>query len=84
MEGMLSMGPTPSSLLLTAVPIVCLSCCRLNGSNYRYDITVSDHIKCVIPHRHTFGLWSHHGRLGGGGLRRKSPIDGATELLLKI
>ena len=40
--------------------------------------------KCVIPHRHTFGLLSHHGRLGAGGFRRKLPLDGATELLSKI
>ena len=69
--------------ITTAVPFVCLSYCRPHGSEYHYDITVSDHTKCVIPHRHTFGLLSHHGRLGGGGLRRKSPLDGATDLLSK-
>ena len=66
-------------LLPTAVPVVCLSYCRPH-----YDITVSDHTKCVIPHRHTFVLLSHHGRLGGGGLQCKSPLDGATDLLSKI
>ena len=71
-------------LLLTAVPVICMSYFRPNGSKYHYDITVSDHTKCVIPHRHTFGLLSHHGRLGGGGLRRKLPLDGATDLLSKI
>ena len=68
----------------TALPVVCLSYCRPHGSKYHYDITVSDQTKCVIPHCHTFGLLSHHGRLGGGGLRRKSPLDGATDLLSKI
>ena len=71
-------------LLPTAVPFVCLSYCRPHGSEYHYDITVSDHTKCFIPHRYTFGLLSHHGRLGGGGLRRKPPLDGATDLLSKI
>ena len=84
MEGLLSTGPTPSSLLPTAVPVVCLACCRPHRSEYHYDITVSDHTKCVIPDRHTFGLLSHLGRLGGGGLRRKSPLDGATDILSKI
>ena len=70
-------------LLPTAVPVVCLSYCRPHGSEYHYDITVSDYTKCVIPHRHTFGLLSHHGRLSGG-LRRKLPLDGATDLLSKI
>ena len=71
-------------LLPTAVPVVCLSYCRPHGSEYHYYIKVSDHKKCVIPHRHPFGLLSHHGRLGAGGLRRKSPIDCATYLLSKI
>ena len=44
-------------------------------------LTVSDHTKCVIQHHHTFGLLSHHGLLGGGGLQRKSSLDGATDLL---
>ena len=70
-------------LLPTAVPVVCLSYCQPDGSEYHYDITVSDHTKCVIPHRPTFGLLSHHGCLGAGGLRRKSPLDGATDLLSK-
>ena len=84
-------GPRPwqsgiglSILLPTAVPVVCLSYCRPHCSEYHYALTVSDHTKCVIPHRHTFGLLSHHGRLGAGGFRRKSPLDGATELLSKI
>ena len=34
---------------------------------YHYDISVSDHTKCVIPHRHTFGLLSHHVHLGARG-----------------
>ena len=71
-------------LLPTAVPVVCLSYCRPHGSEYHYDITVSDHTKCVIPHRHTFELLSHPGRLGAGGFRRKSPLDGDTDLLSKI
>ena len=71
-------------LLWTAVPVVCLSYCRPHNSEYHYDITAFDHTKCVIQHRHTFGLLSHHGRLGGGGLRRKSLPDGATDLLSKI
>jgi hypothetical protein len=71
-------------LLPTAVPVVCLSYCRPHGLEYHYDFTVSDHTKFVIPHRHTFGLLSHHGRLGAGGLRRKSPLDGTTDLLSKI
>ena len=71
-------------LLLTAVPVVCLSYCRPHCSEYHYDITVSDRTKCVIPHCHTFGYLSNHGRLGGGGLRRKSPLDGATDFLSKI
>ena len=71
-------------LLPTAVPIVCLSCCRPHRSEYHYYITVFDHTKCVIPDRHTFELMSHHGSLGGGGLQRKSPLDGATDLLSKI
>ena len=71
-------------LLPTAVLVVCLSYCPPHGSEYHYDITVSDHTKCVIPHCHTFGLLSHHGRLGGGGLRRKSPLYGAADLLSKI
>ena len=50
-------------LLSTAVPVVCLSYCWPHGSKYHYDVTVSDHTKCVIPHRHTFGLLSHHVRL---------------------
>ena len=70
--------------LPTAVPVVCLSYCRPHGSEYHYDITVSDHTKWVIPHCHTFGFLSHHGRLGGGCLQRKSPLDGATDLLSKI
>ena len=58
--------------------------CSTNSmSVFHYDITVFDHTKCVIPDRHTFGLLSHLGRLGGGGLRRKSPLDGATDLLSK-
>ena len=61
-------------LLPTAVPVICLSYRRPHGSEYYYDITVSNHTKCVIPHRHTFGLLSHHGRLGAAGLRRKSPL----------
>ena len=83
-EGLLSTGPTPSSLLPTAVPVVCLSYCRPHSLEYHYDITVSDHTKCVIQHRHTFGILSHHGCLGSGGLRRKSPLDGATDFLSKI
>ena len=71
-------------LLPTAVPFVCLSYCRPHGLEYHYDITVSDHTQCVIPHRHTFGLLSHHGRLGGAGLRRKSPLDGATDLCIGV
>jgi hypothetical protein len=67
-------------LLPTAVPVVCPSYCRPHGSEYHYDITVSDHTKCVITYCHTFGLLSHHGRLGAGGLRRTSPLD----LLSKI
>ena len=35
-------------------------------------------------YRHTFGLLSHHGHLGGGGFWRKSPLDGATDLISKI
>ena len=61
----------PSSLLPTAVPVVCVSYCRPHGSEYHYDITVTDHTKCAIPPCHTFGLLSHHGRLGSGGLRQK-------------
>ena len=71
-------------LLLTAVPVVGLSYCRPHGSEYHYDITVSDHTKCGIPHRQSFGLLSHHVRLGACGFRRKSPLDGATDLLSKI
>ena len=71
-------------LLPTAVPVVCLSYCRLQGLEYHNYITLSDHTKCVIPHFHTFGLLSQNGRLGGGGLRRKSPLDGATDLLSEI
>ena len=71
-------------LLPTAVPVVCLSYCQPHGLEYYYDITVSDHIKCVIPHRHTFGLLSHHVCLGTRGFQRKSPLDGATDLLSKI
>ena len=70
--------------LLDAVPVVCLSYCWPHGLENHYDITVSDHTKCVIPHRHTFGLLSHHGRLDGGGPWRKSPLDGAVDLLSKI
>ena len=70
--------------LLDAVPVVCLSYCWPHGLENHYDITVSDHTKCVIPHRHTFGLLSIQGRLGGGCLRRKSQLDGATDLLSKI
>ena len=40
--------------------------------------------KCGIPHCHTFKLLSHRGRLGGGSLRQKLPLDGATGLLSKI
>ena len=83
-EGLLLTGPTPSSLLSTAVPVVCLSYCRPHGSEYHYDITVSDHTKCVIPHRHTFGLLSLHGGLGAGSFRWKLPLDGAPGLLSKI
>ena len=71
-------------LLPTTVSVVCLSYCRPHGSEYHYDITVSDHTKCVIPHRCTFRLLSHHVRLGARGFRRKSPLDGATDLLSKI
>ena len=71
-------------LLPTEVPVVCLSYCRPHGLEYHYDITVSDHTKCVIPHRHSFGLLSHHVRLGARGFRRKLPLDGATDLLSKI
>ena len=71
-------------LLPTAVTFVCLSYCRPHGLEYPYDNTVSDHIKCVIPHGHIFWLLSHHGRLGAGGLQRKLPLDGATDLLSKI
>ena len=71
-------------LLLTAIPVVCMSYCRPHGLEYHYDITVSDYTKCVIPHLHTFGLCSHHGRLDAGGFRRKSTLNGATELLSKI
>ena len=71
-------------LLPTAVQVVFLSYSRPHGSEYHYDITVSDHTKCVIPHRHTFGLLSNPGRLGGGSLWRKSPLDGATDLLSKV
>ena len=69
-------------LLPTAAPVVCLSYCRPH--RLEYHITVFDHTKCVIPHCHTLRLLSHHGRLGGGGLRRKSPLNGATDLLSKI
>jgi hypothetical protein len=68
-------------LLPTAVPVVCLSYCWPHGSAYHYDITVSNPKKCVIPHRHTFGLLSHHVCLGARGFRRKSPLDGTTDLL---
>ena len=71
-------------LLPTAVPVVCLSYCRPHGLEYHYDFTVSDHTNCVIPQRHKFGLLSHHGRLGAGGPWRKSPLDGATNLLSKL
>ena len=71
-------------LLPIAVPVVCRSYCWPHTSDYHYDITVSDHTKCVILHRHTFGLLSHHGRHGAGGLRRKSQLDGAKDLLSKI
>ena len=71
-------------LLQTAVPVLCLSYCQPHSSEHHYDITVSDHTKYVIPHRHTFGLLSHHGRLGAGSLRRKSPLDGAKDLVSKI
>ena len=67
-------------LLRTAVPVVCLSYCRPRGLEYHYDITVYNHIKCVVPHCHTFGFLSHHGHLGAGGLWRKSPLDGATDI----
>ena len=55
----------------------CSSSCMsviLSALEYHYDIKVSDHTKCVFPHCHTFGLLSHHGRLGAGGLRR-SPAE---------
>ena len=70
-------------LLPTALPVVCLSYCPPHGSEYHYDITVSNHTKCIIPHRHTFWLLSHHGRLGAGGLRRKALLHGAADLLSK-
>ena len=57
--------------LPTAVPVVCLSYCRSHGLEYHYDITVSDHTKCVIPHCQTFGLLSHH----GCHRRRRSPAE---------
>ena len=74
-------------LLPTAVPVVCLSYCWQHGLEYHYDITVSDHTKYVIPHCHTFGLLSHHGRLGAGWLpaeiavrwRYRPPIKNMTE-----
>ena len=81
-------------LLPTAVPVVCLSYCRLHGSECQTTSNkkswLSGFVKkwtslwCVIQHRHTFGLLSHHGRLGARGLRRKSPLDDATDLLWKM
>ena len=64
------------------------SCMSVLLSDTRFGISLWHYsfrsYKCVIQHCHTFGLWSHHVRLGAGGFRQKLPLDGATELLSKI
>ena len=65
----------------TSCMSVLLSARRFGISQWHYSFR--SYKMCYSPF-HTFGLLSHHVRLDARGFRRKSPLDGAADLLSKI